>query len=77
MKYLIVLEPADDGSWWVRVPDLPGCFSWGATREQATTNAREAIAGHIEALREVGDEVPDGLAVAQRIEIVEVSPAVR
>src|ERR1700738_1949247 len=61
MKYVIVMEQGEDGSWWVQVPSLPGCFSWGSTPEDAARNAREAIEGHIEALRAVGEEIPDGL----------------
>jgi len=77
MKYLIILELGEDGSWWVRVPDLPGCFSSGPTREAAAANAREAIAGHIDALREVGEDVPAGLGDVQHVEVVDVTPIVR
>ena len=74
MKYVIVIEQAEDGSWCVQVPELPGCFSWGETREDAARNAREAIEGHIAVLRDFGDPVPDGLEgnpVAQIVEVVE------
>jgi len=75
MKYVIVIEPAEDGSFWVRVPELPGCFSAGDTREDAAHNAREAIEGHIAVLREFGDPVPNGLDVDSVTEIVEVVEA--
>jgi len=75
MKFVIVIQPAEDGSWWVRVPELPGCFSAGATREEAAENAREAIEGHIAVLRQFGDPVPDGLEGDSVAEIVEVLEA--
>jgi len=73
MKFVIVMQQAEDGSWWVRVPDLPGCFSWGATREDAARNACEAIQGHIEVMREFGDPVPDGLDASDVVEIADVA----
>lgn len=75
MKFVIVMEQAEDESWWVRVPDLPGCFSWGATREKAARNAREAIEGHIGVMREFGELVPAGLDgdfAADIVDVVEV-----
>jgi predicted RNase H-like HicB family nuclease len=69
---VIVLEQAEDGSWCVRVPELPGCFSWGATRDDAERYAREAIQGHIAVLREFGDPVPEGMEGNPVAEIIEV-----
>lgn len=59
MRYSVVLDPEEDGSAWnVTVPALPGCFTWGATVEEALAHAREAIAGHVAALVETGRPVP-------------------
>jgi predicted RNase H-like HicB family nuclease len=58
MQYTVVIEPADDGSFSVWVPDLPGCASTGDSREEALVNIAEAIRGHIETLREHGEPVP-------------------
>jgi len=52
------MEPADDGTFSVYVPDLPGCVSTGRTREDALDSIREAIRGHIQTLRELGEPVP-------------------
>lgn len=54
----VLIEPADDGSFSVWVPDLPGCVSTGDTREEAMSNIAEAIRGHIETLRDLGEPVP-------------------
>ena len=47
----------DDGSvYGVTVPDVPGCYSFGETVEEAISNAREAIYGHLETLLEIGEK---------------------
>lgn len=67
MHYTVVIEPADDGSFGVWVPDLPGCVSSGDTREEAIANIAEAIRGHIELLRDSGEPVPPPRAIAATV----------
>ena len=54
----VILHPAEEGGYWVEVPSLPGCVSQGDTREEALANIKEAIELFIEALEEIGEEVP-------------------
>jgi len=42
MKFKVVLYPSDEGIA-VSVPSLPGCWSQGATREEALENIAVAI----------------------------------
>jgi predicted RNase H-like HicB family nuclease len=42
MKFRIALYPSDEG-FAVCVPSLPGCWSQGATEEEATANIAAAI----------------------------------
>jgi predicted RNase H-like HicB family nuclease len=56
-KYLVVIEPTASG-FSAYSPDLPGCVSTGRTRDEVEANMREAIAFHIDGLREEGAEVP-------------------
>jgi predicted RNase H-like HicB family nuclease len=63
LRYLIVFERAEDGGFGAWAPDLPGCFAVGATREECERVMREAIAFHIEGLREFGEPVPPPAAV--------------
>ncbi len=58
VQYTVIIEPADDGTFSVYVPDLPGCVSTGTTREEAVESIRKAIHGHVQTLRELGDPVP-------------------
>src|SRR4051812_42225890 len=50
-EYVIVIEPAADGSFSAYVPDLLGCVSCGDTLDELRGNIAEAVQAHIEALR--------------------------
>jgi predicted RNase H-like HicB family nuclease len=54
MESPIVIHKDKDSVYGVTVPDIPGCFSWGDTVEDAIRNTRQAILGHIEALLSEG-----------------------
>ncbi len=58
LKFTILIEKNDEGSYTVTVPSLSGCITQGDTWEEAVANAREAIAGYIEALRALGKPIP-------------------
>lgn len=58
VNYTVIIEPADDGTFSVYVPDLPGCVSTGRSREEAIESIREAIQGHVQTLRDLGETVP-------------------
>jgi predicted RNase H-like HicB family nuclease len=57
MKYLIVIEPTTTG-FSAYSPDVPGCVATAATREEVEREMREAIAFHLDGLREDGAPVP-------------------
>jgi len=57
-KYLIVIETTQTG-FSAYSPDLPGRVSTGRTREEIEQNMREAIAFHLDGLREEGRPVPE------------------
>ncbi|HEY4328921.1 MAG TPA: type II toxin-antitoxin system HicB family antitoxin [Phycisphaerae bacterium] len=58
MIYPIVIHKDKASDFGVTVPDLPGCFSAGATVEEAMTMAKEAIELHLEGLVEEGHIIP-------------------
>lgn len=57
-EFEVVLEVADEGGFVVSVPDLPGCWTQGETRDEALANAKEAIGAYLEALEELGRAPP-------------------
>jgi predicted RNase H-like HicB family nuclease len=68
MRYRVLIEQDEDGVFVADVPSLPGCVTQGATREEALSNVREAIALYLESLEEHGDPVPPPITE----EIIEV-----
>jgi predicted RNase H-like HicB family nuclease len=55
--YLVLFEPTATG-FCAYSPDLPGCVTTGTTRQEAETNIREALALHVDGLRQEGRGVP-------------------
>lgn len=53
MKFLVMLQLAEEGGYNVEVPALDGCFTQGDTEEEALSNAREAIVCYLEGLEKV------------------------
>ena len=68
MQYVVVYERTASG-WSAYVPDLPGCVAAGDTREEVEGLMHEAIALHIEGLREKGETVPEPGAWTSLVEV--------
>ena len=68
MKYLVIIEPSDDG-FGAYVPDLPGCVAVGDTREEVQQLISEAISLHIADLRDTGQSVPFPSVESQFVEL--------
>lgn len=58
MKYVYVIERADDGTYSAYVPDLPGCTASGDTLDELKQNLTEGVQLYIESLREHDEPVP-------------------
>ncbi len=69
MRYAIVIENAGS-NFSAYVPDLPGCVATGATLDEAEQAIREAIAFHLDGLREDGQPIP---TPSSRVNYVEVA----
>lgn len=69
MRYAIVIEQAE-GNFSAYVPDLPGCVATGATVAEVEEQIREAIAFHLDGLRE--DGVPAPLPSSQ-VEYIDIA----
>jgi len=51
VRYPIVLHKSDEG-YAVNCPPLPGCWSQGATEEEAIENIRDAIQEYLAAIKD-------------------------
>jgi len=69
MRYAIVIERAES-KFSAYAPDLPGCIASGMSVAEVEAEMREAIALHVEGLREDGLPVPPSTS---RVEYVEVT----
>jgi len=55
MEMPIAIHKDENSVYGVTVPDVPGCYSWGDTIDDAIKNARVAIYNHYQVLAENGD----------------------
>jgi predicted RNase H-like HicB family nuclease len=68
MRYAVVIEKAQS-NYSAYVPDLPGCVATGKTVAEVESEIREAIAFHLEGMREDGHPVPSPSSQVEYIEI--------
>ena len=68
MRYMVVIERGDT-SWGAHVPDLPGCVAVGEARAEVLRLIREAIALHIDGLRQDGLPVPAPSSEGENVEV--------
>jgi len=52
MTYPVVVEQTPEG-WSVSCPGLPGCWSQGATEQEALENIRDAIQEYVSARQDL------------------------
>lgn len=59
--FTVILQPETDpefnGYYNAIVPALPGCFSYGANKEEALLNIKEAIELYLEELESHGEPI--------------------
>ncbi len=48
MKIKAIIHPAEEGGYWVEVPELLGCITEGDTIEEVMTNLKDAIVGWLD-----------------------------
>jgi len=69
MKFIVVLEPAEEGGFNVSVPALDGCFTQGETEEESLKNAKEAILCYLEGLEKVNEIKAKPGVTAREVEV--------
>ena len=67
----------DDGRWSSRIGILPGCSTWGYTRQEALEALQNGAELYVEDMLECGEEIPieeiefpSGLTVSVTVETV-------
>ena len=68
MRYAIVIEQAE-GNFSAYVPDLPGCVATGTTIKEIESEMREALAFHVEGMREDGLPIPNPSSQVEYLEV--------
>ena len=68
MRYAVVIEKGERNHS-AYVPDLPGCVSVGDTPDEVKSEIREAIAFHLEGMREDGAPIPPPSSRAEYVEV--------
>lgn len=69
MRYAVVIEKAE-GNFSAYVPDLPGCVATGMTLAEVETEIRDAIAFHLDGMREDGITIPQPSSQVEYIDVV-------
>ena len=70
-KYIVYLEPAEEGGYLVTCPDFPGCVTHGETVDEALGMIKGAIGGYIASLKKHGEHVPVGIdETVEKVEVV-------
>lgn len=59
MHLLLAIHKDKDSVYGATVPDVPGCYSWGDTIDDAIRNAREAVYSHFEAVATDGGAIDE------------------
>lgn len=69
MKFIVVLDPAEEGGFNVSIPALDGCFTQGESEEESLKNAKEAILCYLEGMEKVNEIKTKPGLIAKEIEV--------
>ena len=69
MKFIVVLDPAEEGGFNVSVPALDGCFTQGESEEESLMNAKEAILCYLEGMGKVNEIKTKPGLIAKEVEV--------
>ena len=67
-RYALVIERTGTG-FSAFSPDVAGCAAAGDTEEETRRNFQEALAAHFEAMREVGEPIPEARSSVDYVEV--------
>lgn len=69
MKEYVVIYEHTENNWSAYSPDVPGCMATGRSREEAERNFADALAFHIEGLKQEGLPIPEPITETGRVSI--------
>ncbi len=67
-RYPIVIERTTTG-FSAYSPDVPGCAAVGDSEEETRESFREALGAHFEAMREIGEAIPEPSSSVDYVEV--------
>lgn len=67
-RYVVVIERTNTG-FSAFSPDVPGCAAVGETEDETRRNFQEALAAHFDAMREIGEPIPEPQSSVDYVEI--------
>ncbi len=67
-RYPVVIEQTTTG-YSAYSPDVAGCAAAGDTEEETRRNFQDALAAHFEAMREVGEPIPEPHTSVDYVEV--------
>ena len=67
-EYLVVIEQTES-NFSAYLPDVPGCVATGVTKEETLHRMRDAIAMHLDGLRQDGLPVPPPSSSAEYLAV--------
>ena len=67
-RYPIIVEQTGTGDS-AYSPDVSGCAAVGDTQEETRGNFQAALAAHFDAMREIGEPIPEPSASVDYVEV--------
>jgi predicted RNase H-like HicB family nuclease len=67
-RYPVVIEQTETG-YSAYSPDVAGCAAAGDTEEETRRNFQDALIAHFEAMREVGERIPEPHSSVDYVEV--------
>lgn len=67
-RYPVIIEQTGTG-YSAYSPDVPGCVAAGDTEEETIENFQDALIAHFEAMREVGEPIPEPHSSVDYVEV--------
>jgi predicted RNase H-like HicB family nuclease len=67
-RYPLIIERTGTG-YSAFSPDVPGCAAAGDTEQETRRNFQDALAAHFEAMREIGEPIPEPSSSVDYVEV--------